>query len=357
MPAGQGAADDEFRLLVEHSPVCIHQIDLDGRLMSMNRAGIEMLGLEDESDIVGVAYLDSVCDEDRPRIERLLEAALDGESSAFEFRSVNGRSFESSLVPIRGETGAVTRLMGLTKDISQRKEAEARAWDYQARLRRLTAGLATAEERERRRIATELNERISQTLAAARMKASQALREATPSSGETLRELTDLLDDVVTHIRSVTHEISPPMLEDLGWEAAVQWLTEEFCAAHELRITFVDDERPKPLGEPLSTFLFKAVRELLLNVVKHARATSVEVRLERKEGALVITVTDDGVGIPADQRADWESADGLGLFSVLDRLDYYGGSCEIESVAGEGTKVVLTAPLDLRTEKASRART
>ena len=313
----------------------------------MNRAGLSMMGLSDEDEIRGQPYLDAVGERDRERIGELLAAAINGTSSAFEFETTGGRHFRSSFVPIRDRHGKVARLMGLTADITNRKRAEAKAREYRDRLRTLTAELSTAEERQRRQIASELHDGISQTLAAARIKVSEALRGSEASSAEALHQVLRLLDDAVRQTRSLTHEISPRVLYDLGFEAAVQWLAEEFSRHHDLEISFVSEPGPKPLGESLSVFLFKAVRELLINVVKHARARTVEVTLERREGMLVVTVRDDGGGFAVDERLYSRSgSDGFGLFNIRDRLDYYGGSCEVTSTRGAGTSVVMSAPLE-----------
>ncbi len=117
-------SEERYRLLIENSPYCIHQINMEGQLLSMNKAGLLMMGLKDESEIINVSYLNAVTEEDQDRIGRLLQAALNGESSEFEFTAPSGRIFQSSFVPIRNNNGRVIRLMGLTQDITKRKQAE-----------------------------------------------------------------------------------------------------------------------------------------------------------------------------------------------------------------------------------------
>lgn len=120
-------SESRFRHLVENAVDCIHEINLSGEIISMNQAGLEMLGLEHESDIIGKKYLDSVCDEDRSRIEKLLGQAYLGTTSKFEFGAVvdsHQRVFTSSFIPIAEEDGKVSRLMGITRDISHHMETE-----------------------------------------------------------------------------------------------------------------------------------------------------------------------------------------------------------------------------------------
>ena len=118
-------SEARYRALVEYSPYCIHELDLQGRFTRMNRAGLKMMGVEDESAVCGMDYLRTVAKEDGKRIGGLLTRALQGEASEFEFAAANGRLFQSSFVPIRDSHGAVRQLMGLTQDITGRKEAEA----------------------------------------------------------------------------------------------------------------------------------------------------------------------------------------------------------------------------------------
>lgn len=117
-------SESKNRLLVTNALSCIHQIDINGRLTSMNPAGLEMMGAAKESEIIGSAYLDIVADSDKNRIGRLIREALDGKQSQFEFISTNGNSFSSSFVPIFDDDNKVIQLMGLSEDITERKKAE-----------------------------------------------------------------------------------------------------------------------------------------------------------------------------------------------------------------------------------------
>ena len=108
-----------YRTLVEHSPYCIHEVDPQGHLVSMNRAGLRMMGLDDESEVRGMPYMQAVADEDRARVQGFLDLAVQqGESSEFEFNAANGQVFQSSFVPILDHQGVLTKIMGITLDIT-----------------------------------------------------------------------------------------------------------------------------------------------------------------------------------------------------------------------------------------------
>lgn len=120
---GDSEGDDLHRLVVENSPYCIHRIGLDRKLASMNRAGLTMMGVESEAAVTGTEYLATVDAADRPRISELLDAALGGEASEFEFTAANGLRLLSTFVPMLDAEGAVVSLMGVTQDITERVAA------------------------------------------------------------------------------------------------------------------------------------------------------------------------------------------------------------------------------------------
>ncbi len=127
--------EKENRALVENAPYCIHQIDPQGRIISMNKAGVNMMGASCEREILNVPYLDAVAEDDRSMVDAYLKDALDGKSSEFEFTAQNGLAFASSFVPILDDNGETVRIMGITQDVTERKRAEKRRLDLEAQLR------------------------------------------------------------------------------------------------------------------------------------------------------------------------------------------------------------------------------
>ncbi|GAG69770.1 unnamed protein product, partial [marine sediment metagenome] len=207
--------------------------------------------------------------------------------------------------------------------------------------------LSLAEERERRRIATEVHDRVIQSLAICRMNLASLLGSA-PSARFTkyLGETNTLIKQIINETRSLIFELSSPLLYELGLEAAMEQLTEQMQEKYGIVFTFEDDRQPKPLDDDIRVLLFHMVRELLINITKHAQACHARVRMKRQDGDLRITVEDDGVGFDASQvNADKWRTKGFGLFSIRERLHYIGGHMEIESKRGNGTQVILTTSL------------
>ncbi|HUV40476.1 MAG TPA: PAS domain-containing protein [Sedimentisphaerales bacterium] len=236
----------------------------------------------------------------------------------------------------------------LYQDITERKQVEQKLLDYQAQLKSLASQLSLAEERERRHIAIELHDRISQSLVISKVKL-DALCESV-FSRETaghLKEIRNLLDQTIQNTRSLTFDLSSPILYELGFEAAVaEWLTEQVQEKHGIAAEFEDDDQPKPMDESVRILLFRDVRELLINVIKHAHARKVKVSVCKQGEKVCVTVEDNGVGFDPGRIATMPTkTGGFGLFSIRERLEQVGGQLVVESRSGGGSRVTMTVPI------------
>jgi len=237
----------------------------------------------------------------------------------------------------------------LRTEIAEHKRTEKKLLDYQQKLRSLASELTLTEERQRRRIATDLHDSIGQALAISNMKLS-AIRtsKSDPEFEKELDDIYGLLKQTIQNTRTLTFELSPPILYELGLESAVEWLTEKFHEQHGIQTNFIDDGNPKPLSNDIRIVLFRTVRELLFNIVKHADAKNVTVSMERENSDLRIRITDDGIGFDlSDFDADTGKRAGFGIFSIREQLDFLGGHLEIKSKPGRGTCITLAAPLNV----------
>ena len=200
------------------------------------------------------------------------------------------------------------------------------------------------EERERHLIAADLHDFVGQNLAVLLFKVA-ALRK-TLSSPEVighLEEIREIIGRTVQNTRSLTVELSPPILSEIGLEAAVESLAEGIQKTHGIRITIADDGRLKQAADETRYLLFRIVRELLMNIVKHAKASTAKICLAGNEDAMHIAVEDNGVGFDAKKGVGRDG--GFGLFAIRERLKRLGGYFEIDSRPGSGTKVILSVPL------------
>jgi PAS domain S-box-containing protein len=246
----------------------------------------------------------------------------------------------------------------LRNEVSERKKAEEKLLTYQKRLRSSASELSLAEERLRRKIATDVHDHLGQNLALSKLKIeSLAHSAASPQLIEELKEIRDLIAQAVESTRSLTFELSPPILYELGFGPAVEWLLRQIRQQHGLSTEFTDDELPKPLDDDIRVLLFQAVRELLVNVVKHAKAGSVKVSTQRVDDQIQISVEDDGVGFDVRRLYSQDRmGGGFGLFNIRERLDHIGGHLDITSRTGKGTCVTLLAPITHKKEKSKEKR-
>lgn len=251
----------------------------------------------------------------------------------------------SSLVHEEDAEVAGVVIVGL--DITEKKRASEAVRSYQQQLRSLALELTLAEERERRRIATGIHDLIGQTLAACKIKIDSLLRSQQEETvRNSLKEIRKLVEQTLIASRSLTFELSPPILYELGFDAAIEWLVEQHREKYRLNISLHTDRTPKPLNENISITLFRAVQELLLNIVKHAQASSVKVSVRKEENNIVVLVEDDGAGFDTERIHKSAIRTGYGLFSIRERLSHIGGNLEIKSEPEKGTTVILTAPLE-----------
>jgi signal transduction histidine kinase len=237
--------------------------------------------------------------------------------------------------------------VAFNKMINDRKQAEEKLLIYQEKLRSLSSELFLAEERERRRIATGLHDRIGQNLVYSKIKLASIQKTLPLSSRSTvLDEICELIEQMISETRSLTFELSPPVLYELGLEPAIEWLTEQNQAQHGFTTEFYDDGQHKPLDVTVSVFLFHATRELLFNIVKHSRARSSKVAIHKEGDNIRVQIEDDGIGFKMSGSNSEESrSSGFGLFSIRERLSSIGGRIEIKTGLGQGTRIVLLAPL------------
>ena len=236
----------------------------------------------------------------------------------------------------------------LKQEIEERRKTEESLLHYQAQLRKLSAELLKTEERERRRIASEIHDRIGQTLAIAKIQLG-SLRAATSDAAtlgavDTVR---DLITQTIQDTRSLTFELSPPVLYELGLVAALQWLAESLHKQSNLIVHVKQNNSDENLLDSnAKELLFRTIRELLLNVVKHARAREAIVTLRLFPDHLQATVSDDGVGLsPGDFLPEGSDSRGFGLFSIQEQLNHNGGHATIDSSPGGGTRVTIDLPL------------
>lgn len=343
---------ERYKNLFENSPMGIYRTNPDGKILMANPTLIRMMGYSSFDEFYAVRSLKKSCEPTylgkkiKDRLER------EGRVRGLEAKWKIGRNGSVMYVrenarAIRDADGKTLYYEGTVEDISERKKAQERIDQHQMQLRSLASELTLAEERERRRISNLLHDHIGQIHATAKMKLGLIHSTIEDSAiQEEINQIRELIGQAIHYGRTLTFELSPPILYDLGLEAAVEWLAEQVEEQNAIKRNFETDGLPKPISDEIRVLLFTAVRELLVNVVKHSGARHVKVSMRRLDDNISIHVADDGGGFNASKKSyHLAEARGYGLFSIRERLHSLGGHMDVRSQIGRGTRIILQAPL------------
>jgi two-component system, NarL family, sensor kinase len=217
-------------------------------------------------------------------------------------------------------------------------------------LRELTARLLQLQDEERRRFARELHDSVGQTLAALAMNlaTSQADIEKLSETVRTLQDSAAMVQDMSKEIRTISHLLHPPLLDEAGLSSALRWFIQGFVerSGIEVDLDLADDFGRLP--RELETTIFRVVQECLTNIHRHSGSPIAKIRLARSEKAVRVQIEDEGKGIPQDKRAEMISSGtvGVGIRGMRERIRQLGGSLEIESAHhGRGTMIVVRLPI------------
>ena len=255
---------------------------------------------------------------------------------------VNTRIYSYSFAPII--KNQYVNLYG--KDITERKKAEEELISNQNKLRSLASELSKTEEQERQRIASYLHDHISQSLAALRINIDE-LKEIKDCKliSEKAGHIQSMLGKILEDSRTLTFDLSPPILHELGFEPAVEWIVEKMSEDFNVPINFENDAHPKPVERDIGMFLYRSTKECLNNAVKHAQAHSIKVTIIKEDDGVTLTIKDDGIGFDTSKLKSLTDPVGFGLFSIRERIEYIGGNLLIESESGKGTRIIMSVPI------------
>ncbi|NLG51641.1 MAG: response regulator, partial [Chloroflexi bacterium] len=326
-----------------------------GKITDVNKATEEATGVPRER-LIGSDFTDYFTEPDKAQegYQQVIDRGL-VRDYPLTMRHVSGHTMDVlyNATVYRNEAGELQGVFAAARDVTERKRAEealqranVELEQRAAQLRILAAELTQAEQRERRRLAQMLHDDLQQLLAAAKLRVGAVQLRGGKANQDVLQRISELLDQSVQLTRSLTVELSPPVI-DLGLAAALHWLEDWMQEKHGLTVEIDADERVHVASEDVRMFLFQAVRELLFNVVKHAgiRHATVEVAPTPDQQVRVV-VADQGIGFdPTQRQHDKTLSGGYGVFSIQERLVALGGRLEIESAPGVGTRIVLYAPL------------
>lgn len=358
--------------IIENSNDAIISKNLDGIITSWNPGAERMFGYTAEEvtdQPVTILIPPDRLDEETEILERLKRGEKVSHFETIRLRK-DGTPLEVSLTisPIRNSSDQIIGASKIARDITRQKEAEEKLkkmnetlekrvekrtsslLSYQDQLRSLASELSKAEERERQRLATDLHDNLGQILAVGKMNLDllQSQKHKLPDGAASdVAELADLVNDAIRYTRDLMSDLKPPpSLDKKDLVANIRWLADKM-EKHDLEVSIKDDGQPKQLSEEIRTTLRQCVRELLFNVLKHAGVNEARVVLSSLKDEVLITVEDEGKGFNMKGKIPAPTEDGgFGLFNIHERMDMLGGSLEIISKPGKGSKLILRVPND-----------
>ncbi len=328
-------------------------IHVDGIIVYVNKKLIEMLGVVDGNELVGQPAA-ALVQEARREISKELETTMLTESGElFSIEDVYERQdgqllpVEVSAIPIHYQGEPAVQI--IARDISERKKVEAEIWEYQNMLKRLSSDLILAEEAQRRNLAIVLHDHMGQSLAMAKIKIAGVLNKTQDSDlKESLKAIEKDISDAVKQTRSITYELSPPVLHELGLIVALEWRLDKFTEETDIKTSYDHNVDTVELSHDQTVILFRSVEEVLKNIIKHADATIVLVTAQASKYSFMLKIQDNGKGFDTAILAPQERKSGsFGLFSIKERIEYLGGVLDIQSGNGSGTVVTLIVPISL----------
>ena len=233
----------------------------------------------------------------------------------------------------------------LTNEIKERKVAEAQLRESEVKLRALTARLISIREEERARIAREIHDELGQVLTGLKMDVTWLAKRLAGTEKQLVEKaegMSHLIDSTMHLIRRISTGLRPEILDDMGLVAAIGWQAKEFQKRMGMRCRLKLPEDHAVLDNELSTAVFRIFQEILTNIARHAKASSVNVDMSISDELLELKVADDGIGISESQIRGHEA---LGLLGMQERAQLFGGTVNIQGAAGRGTTVSVSIPM------------
>ncbi len=320
--------------------------------MTLSAEIYQIFGQQPRSTFITFAeFLQKISDDDRVVVDQALRHSIE---------AVKDCDIEHRICPTDGKVRWVHTIAhptranrlglvpGTMMDITDRKRAELELQSSHEQLQALSRSLVDIQEAERRRFSAELHDVVGQNLTALSINL-DIIR--TQYAGDTNQPLQMRLDDSAALLRSTTaaienvmSELRPPMLDDYGLMPALEWYARQFSDRTGVHVEVHGDEQMDRLTAVAEIALFRVAQEALNNVAKHARATRVDIRLERGNSQYVMSVADDGLGFNTMPLSTPWRRPGLGMITMRERIQAIGGTLEVEGTQGHGTKIVLRVP-------------
>ena len=371
-------ATAKFRALFDQSPIFSGVMSLDGTVIDANRLCLDVCGYRAE-EVVGRLFWECGWWRFNKDAQRKIRAATAQAAQGTPYREEllyhwadgSERVVDFALHPIRDDQGRVLFLHPTGTDITERKQTEEELRNARAELekrveertaelnkaneslRDLSARLLHLRDQEARRIARELHDSVGQLLAAISMNigvVTRQIHKLDEAGARAVTENAQLVEQISAEIRTISHLLHPPLLDEIGLGSALHWYVEGFAERSKIKIQL---EIPKDLGRlptDMETAIFRIVQECLTNIHRHSGSKTATIRIIARDRRILVLAQDSGKGIPPEKlQVSAEGRRGVGFRGMIERIRYLGGHMNIHS-DDKGTILTVTLPLEQAAE-------
>ncbi len=340
----------KYRLITETSPSAIATLKLDGEITYASNKALEVLGFKDHSEVIGKSIFEFLVPDDHESLKQaMVEVLKKGLLKDYEFRFNNkdGKEFigQISVSIMKSSKDEVEGFILIIDDITKRKVNENKLKEYQVRLKKLNSELIHAEEKERRRIAEYLHDGLGQTLSIAYINLSSLMNREFPQDvKKIIRRSSEFLNDSIVKSRTLTYDLSPPILYELGLIPALQWRLDQIKDQNRIDTHLNSSVEYLDISPEIRILLYRIVNELLTNAIKHADSDLIRIEISKDKKNYNIKVIDKGRGFDYQDETKLTDKVGFGLFSINERMETVRGKLVIDSKPGKGTTATLNIP-------------
>lgn len=333
--------EERLQTVVSNAPIILFSLDSEGKLILSKGRGLQSLGQKPD-ETVGDSLLGLFSS--YVEMEKDLEILLGGDSFT-RIHEFDNMVWEASYSPTRDEDGAVSGVIGMAIDITERKNAErererlfAEVSQGRERLRKLSERLVEIQEEERRYLARELHDEIGQSLTGLKISFEMGLQALGNPKNPFFKEAQTLVDELLTLVRDMSLNLRPTMLDDLGILPTLVWHIERFTSQTNIQVDFNHINMKRRFNPKIETAIYRLVQEALTNVARYADVDKASVHLAADGDSLTVMVEDSGKGFDVDKVL--LSNETSGLTGMVERVNLVGGDIIIESSLGKGTHIL-----------------
>jgi len=335
-------SEARYRTLFDSIRYEVYGMDPEGRFREINAAFQEAWG-----PVLGCTVKEAIKERTAARnfkqlVRRVLATQVTVQASFSLKRASGVVHYSATLSPVLTKDGQLIGLVGMNLDVTEQVTTL-------ESLRRVSMRLVQVQEEERRRIAREIHDSLGQHMTALQLEIAAA-SQSLGTRGDASRALTDALQTIEESIelaQNLCYDLRPPLLDDFGLEAALRDLFSEFQEKWGIPIEFETETLHSLLSRDAETALFRVTQEALTNVLKHAQARRIRIRLRRVKHNIVLQIQDDGRGFEMQQMRRLERSGHYGLMTMKERIKLLGGEFEVESSNGGGTTITALLPAEL----------